>query len=114
MIILSISLSYCAILFMTCLLYMNLDYSTNILASRHSTKTFFYLLLHPCSVLRGWGQIGIKLETKHIIYQKLKKVNKCFCRKRISKITGLSYSVFKYVFYRPEHNTKEGCYEIKF
>ena len=58
------------------------------------------------------GQIGMKLKTKHVIYQKLAT----FCKIRISMWTGLQvlFLSCKSVFYRPEHNAKGGPHETDF
>ena len=59
-----------------------------------------------------WGQIGMKLGTKHVIYQKLVK-----CMQKMDIYVNRLESVTlacKNVFYRPEQNTKEGPYEIEF
>ena len=54
-------------------------------------------------------QIGIKQGAKHVVSQKLAN----FIRKKISRLTGLKVSSLtcKCVFYRPEHDTKEGPHE---
>ena len=57
-----------------------------------------------------WGQTGIKLETKHVMYQKL--VNdmdkKDIYVNRLETVPLAS----KCIFYRPEHNAKGVRYRI--
>ena len=51
-----------------------------------------------------WSQSGIKLETKHVIYES----SQFLCRKGISMLTGLKASSLasKCVPYKPEHIAK--------
>ena len=49
----------------------------------------------------NWSQIGIKLGTRHVIYQKLAN----FILKKMSMLTNSKVSLLTHecVFYRPEH-----------
>ena len=68
--------------------------------------------INHASVPWTWGQIGVKLGTKDMVYQKLD----ILCKKEISMLTALKVSSLacKHVLCRPKQNAKRGPYGIEF